>query len=278
MKIGIIGLGLIGGSLAKAFTTLTTYEVCAWNRNPQTLQKALDNGDISGVLTPEGLAECDLIFLCTFPAAAVQFAEENASHFKKGCLVIDCCGVKGFIYPALQKLAYEYGFTYIGGHPMAGKAYVGYDNATAYLFSGATMLLVTDERIERVDQEFLKDLFAKIGFGRITITTVDEHDRQIAYTSQLSHILTNAYINTPMALDSKGFTGGSFRDLTRTAWLNEEMWSELFLENRGPLLEELDGLIARLSQVRGAIADGDETELQKILRAGREMKEKVDKL
>lgn len=276
MKIGILGLGLIGGSFVKAIRKYSGHSLFAANRSRNNLEAALSAGEIQGELNEETLPQCDLIILAAFPQACVDWVKQNAPFIRPSALVTDCCGVKEFVCNALLPLAHEYGFRFIGGHPMAGKARVGYQNADADLFLGASMILTPEDGSEHEDDAQLKGLFRQIGFTRFSICSPQEHDRIIAYTSQLTHILTNTYINSPTALKSAGFYGDSFRDLTRTAWLNETMWSELFLENRAALSGEMDALIARLAQMRDAIAQNDRPQLQALLQQGREMKEKAD--
>ncbi len=278
MKIGIVGLGLIGASFAKAIHEQTEHETFGFDIDSNTLEKELKQRDISGILDNSALKECSLLLLAAVPSAVISYTREHAPFFPKNLIAVDCCGVKGFLQKPMQSLAKQYGFTYVGGHPMAGMAHVGCDYASGMLFSGASMILTPDAETPDETKQWLESFFLSLGFGSIKWSTPEEHDQEIAFTSQLAHILSNAYIKSPSALDHKGFSAGSFRDLTRVAWLNEKMWTELFLENREALLKELDLFISNVTSVRNALENRDAETLESLLRTGREQKERVDRL
>ncbi len=276
MKIGIVGLGLIGGSMAKAYKTYGNAQVLAFDTDTTVLGFAQLSGAIDGVLDRESIPECDAIFIALYPIAAIDFLKENAGVFSNGQLVIDLCGTKEEICRTGFELAQQNGFVFVGGHPMAGKHFSGFKYASAELFKGAPMVIVPSkyDDIEFLDK--VKQLLMPCGFGSVTVTTAQKHDEMIAFTSQLAHVVSNAYVKSPTAREHKGFSAGSYKDLTRVAWLNEHMWSELFLENKEPLLFELDTIIDNLSAYRAAIATNDKSTLTNLLRDGRIAKEEID--
>ncbi len=275
MTVGIAGLGLIGGSFAKAYHA-AGHRVLAWNRSRSVLDFALISGDADGELTKETISSCDLVLVCVFPEAAIAFLEDFGPSIGKKPMVIDCCGTKRVVCEAVFPLAEKYGFTYVGGHPMAGTHNSGLKYAKANMFRGAPMVIVPPvfddiELLERV-----KELLQPVGFGRISVTTAQEHDAMIAFTSQMAHVVSNAYIKSPTASRHKGFSAGSYKDLTRVAWLNPQMWAELFMENKDNLLDELTILIEHLNQYKLALEADDKTELIRLLDEGRRLKEEVD--
>ncbi|MDD3243577.1 MAG: prephenate dehydrogenase/arogenate dehydrogenase family protein [Eubacteriales bacterium] len=268
MKIGIVGLGLIGGSLAKALKARTEHEVLGADAVYSTLCQAKLAGAIDGELLPEQLGECDFVILATYPKATVDYITQHAAKFNPQGIVMDCGGTKRVVCQAVYPLAQAHGFTFVGAHPMAGMAASGFSNARETLFVKAPMILTpypgTDIRVlERVQQ-----LCFQMGFTRTPAISPEEHDRMIAYTSQMAHVVSSAYIQNPLALAHKGYSAGSFRDLTRVARLNADMWTELFMENADPLTEQLDVLLEKLTAYRAAIHDRDEAALHALLEAG----------
>ncbi|MBP5311933.1 MAG: prephenate dehydrogenase [Clostridia bacterium] len=275
MTVGVVGLGLIGGSFAKAYTA-AGHTVLAANRSESTLQFAIMSGAAKGRLTDENIKDCDLVLLCTYPGAAVKFMEEKGPFIGDKPFVIDTCGTKRGIVEEGMRLAEKFGFRFIGGHPMAGTQYSGFKYSKETMFKGAPMIIVPPRFDDIVLLEEVKDCLKPAGFGRITVTTAEKHDEMIAFTSQLAHVVSNAYIKSPTALERKGFSAGSYKDMTRVAWLNPEMWTELFIDNKDNLVKEIDMLIASLSEYREAIASEDAVTLQKLLAEGRKRKEEVD--
>ena len=275
MTVGIVGLGLIGGSFAKAYFEAGE-TVLAYDADKNVLDFAKLSGVVSGELTEENISACDLVLVCICPAAAVEFLRYAAPHIGPHPVVIDCCGTKRFVCEALFPLAEQYGFTYLGGHPMAGNHNSGFKYARANLYKGAPMVIVPADFDDILLLDRVKQLLAPAGFGRISVTTAAKHDEMIAFTSQMAHLVSNAYIKSPTAGSHKGFSAGSYKDLTRVAWLNPSMWAELFLENKDYLLQELDLLIASLQQYRDAMADDDLAALTALLDDGRRRKEEVD--
>ena len=275
MTVGILGLGLIGGSLARAYA-LAGHTVYAAEKDETMLAFAQLAGAVDAPLTPENLRECELVLLAIYPEGSAAWLAENARHISRSALVMDCCGVKQQICEKCFPLAEEFGFTFIGGHPMAGTQFSGFKHSRADLFQGAPMVLVPP-RFDDMDLlDRAKNALAPCGFGSFSVTTARDHDRMIAFTSQMPHIISNAFIKSPTALEHKGFSAGSYRDLTRVAWLNPGMWAELFLENREFVLSELDTLITALTAYRTAVAESDSNTLITLLEEGKRRKEQVD--
>ncbi len=276
MTVGIVGLGLIGGSLAKAFKRKDGIRVLAADTNAPVLGFAIISEVVDAELTMDNLGECELLLLATYPAAAEQWLKNAAPHIPAHTLVIDCLGTKRDICAMAFPMAEKYGFTFVGGHPMAGTHNSGYKYSREDLFDGAPMVIVPPDFNDIELLERIKAALAPVGFGHITVTTAEEHDRMIAFTSQMAHIVSNAYIKSPTAGSHKGFSAGSYKDLTRVAWLNPEMWAELFLENGDNLINELDFLIEKLGEYRAAIAGEDRDTLVRILDEGRRRKKEID--
>ena len=275
MTVGILGLGLIGGSLARAYA-LAGHTVYATQRSQEMLSFAMLAGAVHGKLEESTIPQCDLILLSIYPGGCVQWLERNGHLISKDALVIDCCGVKREVCDRCFPLAQKYGFTFVGGHPMAGSQFSGFKYSRANLFVGAPMVLVPPVFDDMPLLERVKEALAPCGFGSFSVTTGEKHDKMIAFTSQMPHIASNAFIKSPTAQMHKGFSAGSYRDLTRVAWLNPGMWAELFLENRDFLLEELELYIQNLSAYRDAIQNADEATLIRLLEEGKRCKEEVD--
>ena len=272
MNIGMIGLGLIGGSLAKSIKAQTAHNVFGIDLNNETMTLARLCGAIDGVLDKETVGSCDLLLLAISPQAAIDWVKDNAAEISKNATVIDMCGVKRVVCKELSAIAEENGFGFIGGHPMAGKERGGFVNSSDDLFVGASMILTPDENTDIAVLEQLKALFTDLGFSNITFTTPEEHDSIIAYTSQLAHITSSAYVKSPTAQMRRGFSAGSFKDMTRVARLDEVMWTELFLDNADHLTVELEGLIGHLNEYLTALKSGDADTLRALLKDGREKK------
>jgi len=275
MTVGICGLGLIGGSMARAYKE-AGHTVLAFDINESALGYSQLAGITDGVLNSETIPDCDLIFIALYPAASAKYLTEIAPVISKSTTVIDLCGTKKNICECGFALAKKHGFTFVGGHPMAGTQFSGIKYSRSNLFKNAPMVIVPPVYDDIAFLDRIKQLLSPAGFGKITVTTAEEHDRIIAFTSQLAHVVSNAYVKTPTAQNHKGFSAGSYKDMTRVAWLNEYMWTDLFLENKEPLLFEIDSIIRSLSEYRDAIAEGDAERLCSLLRDGRIAKEKVD--
>ena len=275
MTVGILGLGLIGGSLARAYA-IAGHTVYVSVRNETMLSFAQLAGAVHGPLTPENMAECDLILLAIYPDGSATWLENNAQYISPKTLVMDCCGIKREICRRCFPMAEKYSFTFVGGHPMAGSQFSGFKYSRADLYKGAPMVLVPPrfDDIELLDR--CKKALEPCEFGSFSVTTAEDHDRMIAFTSQMPHILSNAFIKSPTALNHKGFSAGSYKDLTRVAWLNAPMWAELFLENKDFTLNELDIYIKNLTAYRDALAQDDLETLTTLLEEGKRRKEEVD--
>ena len=275
MTVGIVGLGLIGGSFAKAYHAAGE-RVLAQDIDRDVLSFAVISSAVDEELTDETMAECDLILLAVCPAAAVEWLQKNAPKIASHTIVIDCCGTKRTVCADCFPIAAQYGITYLGGHPMAGTQFSGFKYAKADLYRGAPMVLVPPRFDDIELLSHVKDLLSPAGFGSCSVTTAEQHDEMIAFTSQLAHVASNAYIKSPTAKKHKGFSAGSYKDMTRVAWLAPRMWAELFLENRDFLLKEIDCYIEHLSQYKAAMEQNDEEELIRLLDEGKKRKEEVD--
>lgn len=274
MTVGILGLGLIGGSLAKAYHE-AGHKVLAYNRSSSVTQFAQMANAVDEELTEENIGSCDLLLLALYPQACIDYLEKMGGRISREAVVMDCCGTKRDICAACFPMAQKHGWLFVGGHPMAGTHFSGFKYSKANLFKGAPMVLVPPvlddmQLIERVCK-----LLAPLNFGRFSVTTAEKHDRMIAFTSQLAHVVSNAYVKSPTAAEQKGFSAGSYKDLTRVAWLNAPMWTELFLDNRDYLLNEIDCIIQSLSEYRAALSENDAETLCRLLEEGKKRKEEV---
>ena len=272
MIVGIVGLGLIGGSMAKSIKNRTAHTVYGADLNAETMTMARMCGAMDAPLTAENLPQCDLVLVAIRPGAAVEWVRQNAEHISKSAILVDLCGVKRTVVKAITPIAAEHGFAYIGGHPMAGKERVGFTAATDDLYVGASMILTPDERTDMQLLETLKAFFLDLGFAGLTFSTPEEHDRIIAFTSQLAHITSSAYVKSPEAQKRRGFSAGSFQDMTRVARLDEDMWTELFLDDADYLTGELEVLVGHLTEYLDALKARDADTLRALLRDGREKK------
>lgn len=275
MKVGILGLGLIGGSMARAFAK-AGHTVLAAERDENIFAFAQLSGAVHGKLDDAAVPACDLILLAIYPDGSATWLEKHAHLVSTDALVLDLCGIKEEICRRCFPLAEKYGFTFVGGHPMAGSHHSGFKASRSTLFQGAPMVLVPPRFDEMQLLQRVKDALAPCNFGSFSVCTAQEHDKLIAFTSQMPHVLSNAYIKSPTALGHKGFSAGSYKDLTRVAWLNAQMWAELCMENRENMLFELDTYIASLQTYRDAIQNQDMDTLVVLLDEGKRRKEEVD--
>jgi len=277
MTIGIAGLGLIGGSLAKAFKANdTTHTVYGFDTDEAILGFAELSGAIDGTLDESTIKKCDVIYIAVNPGDAVRYLEDNAAKIAKDTLVIDCCGVKQSVCEKCNPLAEQHGFIFIGGHPMAGSHKAGFKNSRADLFRGAYMILVPPVYDDPVLFGRLEDALKPIGFGHLTITTAEKHDEMIAFSSQMAHVVSNAFIKSPSAGGHKGFSAGSYKDLTRVAQLNAKMWGELLMDNSDYLIHELDIFMNSLKHYRDALEANDSEKLISLLEEGSKRKAELD--
>ncbi len=272
MIIGVAGLGLIGGSLARALSESGKHEVMGFDINKSSVLAAKLVGAIKEELTDDNIGKCDIIIIALYPHDTVEFVERNAKRIKKGAIVTDCGGVKRLICEKCEKAAEENGFYFIGAHPMAGTQFSGFTRSRGNLFKGATMILTPKDNTDIKVLYKLRTVLEDAGFGEVNLTSPAEHDRIIAFTSQLPHIISNAYVKSPAAIHQKGFSAGSYRDLTRVSKLNEAMWTELFFVNKDNLINEIDFLVEKLSEYSSALKTDDKEKLVALLREGTDSK------
>lgn len=272
MIVGVVGLGLIGGSIAKAYKEAGA-TVYGYDIDRSITDFAVLSGATDGMLDDKTIGKCQLVHIATYPDAAIKYMSDHASQFSKDCIVIDDCGTKRKVCKAGFDLAAAHGYTYVGAHPMAGTKFSGFKYSRASMFSGATMIIVPPVFDDISLYDRLKQLLAPLQLKGLVFTTAEDHDQMIAFTSQLAHVVSNAYVKSPSAQRQKGYSAGSFRDLTRVAWLNEQMWTELFLENKDNLISEISTIIDNLTQYRDAMQADDADTLRRLLRDGRIAKE-----
>ena len=276
-RSGVVGLGLIGGSFAKALHE-GGREVFAANRTRATLELAMVE-TVDGELTDEVIPTCELIILAAYPNACVEWLESHADLVAPGALVIDAVGVKRAVCERCFEIAEGRAWTFIGCHPMAGTQFSGFGHSRATMFRGAPMVVVLPQmediaRLKALDR--LQQLLAPCGFGSYTLATAERHDAVIAFTSQLAHVVSNAYVKSPIAQDHKGYSAGSYRDLTRVARLNPTMWTELFLDDADFLSQEIGNLIQNLQQYKDAIDARDAERLHELLAEGDRLKREAE--
>ena len=275
MKVGIAGIGLIGGSLARDYKA-AGHTVFVADRTVSVVEYARLAGIADGELNEKTIPDCELILIALFPTRTIEYMKEIAPLVNKNVVVIDCGGTKRVICDAGFKLAEEYGYTYVGGHPMAGTEFSGFKNSMKGMFKDAPMVIVPPRYDDIRLLQRIKDLLAPAGFGSITVTTAEKHDKTIAFTSQMAHVVSTAYVKSPTAEEHTGLSAGSYQDMTRVARLNEYMWTDLFLENRDNLENELNSLINSLVEYRDALKNNDGDTLCRLLAEGRKIKERVD--
>lgn len=270
--VGIVGLGLIGGSMARSVRKHTIAKVYGYDLSPDAMSLAELSGAIDAPLTKENLKECDLLMIAIFPKALVQWVKDHADDISNETILVDLCGVKRYIYDNVSPIAREKGFLYVGGHPMAGKEVSGFKNSDAELYKDASMILCPDDTADIDDLDTLKAFYLSLGFGEVVFSTPEEHDRIIAYTSQLAHAASSAYIKSPTSRQRMGFTAGSYKDMTRVARLDPEMWTQLFMVNRENMIKELQELVDNLTGYLDALKADDAEQLKKLFEEGRDLK------
>ena len=272
MNIGIVGLGLIGGSMAKSIKKRTGHSVYGADLDRETMDLARMCGAIDKVLTKEDLPQCHILLLAVRPGAAVEWVREHAGEISRETILVDLCGVKRVVVKEIAPIARKQGFAYVGGHPMAGRERGGFVSSLEDLYVGASMILTPNQETDPAVLEKLKAFFLDVGFAGITLSNPEEHDRIIAFTSQLAHIVSSSYVKSPEAQRRRGFSAGSFQDMTRVARLDEDMWTELFLDDADYLTAELDELIRHLNEYAQVLKAGDREGLRALLKDGREKK------
>lgn len=272
MKILVAGLGLIGGSICKALHAYTDHSVYGWNRTLQTAQKALEEHVIDGIVQDE-CGGFDLIINCLYPKHVREWIEKRVASMSEGTIVIDVTGVKTDLPETMARLCAPYGVQYLSTHPMAGKEKAGYAVSDEGLYQGANFIMTPLPDTPKYVVAQVQNVAHQIGFRRFVITTPELHDRMIAYTSQLAHVVSSSYVESPVIELESGFSGGSFHDMTRIATMNEDMWTGLFMENRESLIMEIDTLMQNLTEYRKALADADEQRVYDLIKQGRLRKE-----
>lgn len=272
MNILVVGLGLIGGSLCKALKKYTYHTVTGCDLNHDIENAALRDVALDSVFDGS-YKGYDLIVIALFPEASERFLSEHAAEIEKNILITDVCGIKGGFSERMKEISEANGLRYVGIHPMAGKEFGGYYNSTADLFVKANFIVAPFEDSSESDIELLTKLAKEIGAGKIVVTSPENHDKMIAYTSQLAHIVSSAYVKSPELGLECGFSGGSFQDMTRIATMNEKMWTDLFMQNRENLQYELDTLISNLKKYSEALKNGDSERMRALIAEGRELKE-----
>lgn len=278
MNIAVVGLGLIGGSICKALKQNTFHNIMGIDTDKETIAKALEQNAIDEEITPDRLNEASLTIICLYPEAIVDFVKQNADKFKKGTIVADTCGIKEYVVENCTPILEERGVYFVGTHPMAGREFSGFDYSLPDLYKGASYIITPTENTPSLAVDLLSTLASSMGFGKVVISTPEKHDKVIAYTSQLAHVVSNTYVKSPSLLDFNGFSAGSFQDLTRVAKLNEYMWSSLFMCNKKALLEEIDCFIEHFTQYKIAMENDDIDTLRELLKDGRILKEKSNEM
>ena len=275
MNILIAGLGLIGGSLAKAIKKNTPYTVLGYDIDSVVICESKSVKAIDRAVNANEFNQADIVFVALYPKAAAEFINTNLSNFKSGSIICDCCGIKKALYDMLdEKVLKGERFTFIGGRPMAGREVYGFANSVDNLYDNASFIM-TPENADSEKVKKLEQIILQIGFKSITKTDIATHDYMIAYTSQLAHVLACSYIFDPLAQKHKGFSAGSFLDVTRVANINETMWAELFLENKQALSDEIDILIKNLNLFKDAIDTSDEQTLRSLMKKSCQIKENL---
>lgn len=276
MKIGIIGLGLMGGSLGKTLKKLGGFTVYGYDISDTTMLKADMVGAINGVLTEETSKDIDMLIVSLYPSSFLSSIERFLPNLKDGAIITDFCGIKRQTVKEMKALAEKYpNLVFVGGHPMAGREFSGIDRAVSTLFDKASMILC-NVNADIFTLEQVKKFYLSLGFSEVIITTPEYHDRAIAFTSQLCHIVSNAFIKNDIATEHFGYSAGSYKDLTRVARLNPEMWAELMIENKDNLKKELGEFIDNISKYLDALNLGDKEQLKSLLKEGNERKLSID--
>lgn len=278
MNIGIIGLGLIGGSIGRAIKKKTNHVVYGLDKDEKTMIKATLVEAIDYNLDDTNIKEIDILIIALYPKAIIDCIKEYAPKLKDGAIIIDCGGNKREICSFMEQMHIKYpSIEFIGGHPMAGREFSGFSHSTASLFEKATMLMVPiHNSIETLYK--VKEFILELGFEGVVITNPTEHDEMISFTSQLAHIVSSSYIKNPLTTTHYGFSAGSFKDMTRVAKLNPEMWTEIMLDNKDYLVEQIDVLTKNLEDYKKALQENDEEKLSTLLDEGRAIKEEAEKL
>lgn len=277
-KILVIGLGLIGGSYAEALKA-AGFEVGAVTRSQDSIDYALSKGMIdSGTtdVTREYVSRFDILVFALYPHVFLSWLEKYQDFIKPGALLTDVTGVKRSVVYKVQEML-RGDLEFVGAHPMAGRELYGVRNADSSVFKGANYIVTPTAVNTEVAVQTCEELGRVLGFGHITRLSPEMHDEMIGFLSQLTHCIAVALMNSKESSHLAEFTGDSFRDLTRIAKINDEMWSELFLLNRDELLSQMDLFISKFGELRNALAAGDTDTLREMMRISTERRSHFDK-
>ncbi len=274
MNVLVLGLGLIGASIAKTLKKNTNHTVLGWNRTETVSKRALEEGVIDETGSLEKLIpRADVTIVNFYPDAIAQFIKDHRALFKKNSIVTDSCGIKTKICRELEKEDFD--FYFIGAHPMAGREVSGYDNSLNNLFDNASFICTPVEGTPRNKIDALVGLAEEMGFARTVVTDPEHHDEMIAFTSQIAHVLACSYVLSPLAPQHAGFSAGSYRDVSRVARINADMWTELFIDNKDALVREIDDLVSNLMKFKYCIVNGDAPQLKEMMKEGNRIKEEI---
>lgn len=277
MKIGIVGLGLMGGSLGRALVKKTDHTVFARDIDEDAMLKGGMLEAYHAELNRENAAELDVLALAVLPSAMENILDEFLPLLKSGAIVTDLAGVKRPVVDIMKAAARRRpDIEFVGGHPMAGREFSGVAHSTAGLYENSSVLLVpVAASLEALAA--VKKMYTSIGAEGVVITDAETHDEMIAYTSQLAHVVSSAYVKSPSADKHYGYSAGSFRDMTRVARMNTAMWTELMTENSDNLGKEVRAMAARLNEYADCLENGDREKLFTLLDEGNEKKLSVEK-
>ncbi|MCI5524363.1 MAG: prephenate dehydrogenase [Spirochaetales bacterium] len=279
LTYGIVGLGIMGGSFAKSIrlNILSQNGVCgkilACNRSTACLSMALSEGVVDETFTSDKASDmvkkCDVVFVCLYPHATLDFLKEHKNDFKSGAVVTDISGVKGIFQKELPSILRK-DVDFIIGHPMAGGEKEGYAASKAEFFVNHNYILCQQKFNKEENIHLIKSLVTAMGFTRITETTCDTHDYKIGFTSQLCHVIASALVESAQDPEITAFGGGSFEDLTRIAMINAPLWTELFISNKDKLVSHIENFQSKLDEFKNAIKNQDSTSLKNLLEDTRE--------
>jgi len=267
MNITVVGLGLIGGSVARRLKGFNTCIITGMDINERSLLLAKRDNviDIATLDSAEAVRNADFVILCLYPQANVDFVKNNVNFFKAGAVITDVSGVKGYVIDEISGILPD-NVDFVGGHPMAGREVGGYESSTDTLFDHASYIITPTEKNKPESVALVRSFAEHIGCKHVVTTTPAEHDAIIAYTSQLMHVVAVALCDNPMIERSTYFSAGSLRDCTRVAVINEKMWSELFLENKAALYDRITEMQQSLENVKVALKNDDRCELETIMK------------
>lgn len=276
MKIAVIGLGLIGGSLARAFKQYTKHYIIGCEKDAESAKLALKENAVDEICS--SVPKADIYFLALSPGLTIEYIKSNVNSFKKGAIVTDVCGVKKLVTDICEDICLANQLDFVGGHPMAGREVSGFKNSAHDLFVNRSYIITKTDRTAEKAVSTLKELVLKIGVSNITVTTPQNHDSMIAFTSQLPHVLAGAYMKSPSSRKHNGYSAGSYHDVSRVSSVDENLWSELFVANKDNLAIELKGLITSLEKYLFAVEAGDRDKLFDLIKESRLLKENDLKL